>query len=220
MLPPRLLFPRGLLVQDVSCDPKVCSSHPEHPELLLEPCGRLGAVGWAPFMMLCRNSSCQTLATRPRGLWGSSTGAEGALEPPSSSIRDFLLREPGGGMQRAPHYSLRAASHADLCLPQAGAAAFGEPRPHSHICQELPELLPNFPLAPGGEKLRVRCSQLGSGTQVPSLAQERWAGAEFCSFQPFAYKYQLYLFQWGIWGVRRGHSPGSWLFMPCNSPEV
>lgn len=119
VLPPRLLFPRGLLVQDVSCDPKLCSSHPEHPELLLEPCGRLRAVGWAPFMVLCRNSSCQTLATRPRGLWGSSTGAEGALEPPASSIRDFLLREPGGrqeavGDAESPHCSLRAASHAEL----------------------------------------------------------------------------------------------------------
>lgn len=74
------------------------------------------------------------------------------------------------------------------CLPQAGAAAFGKLRPHSHVCQELPELLPNFPLAPGwGWMLGLWCSQLGSGSQVPFLAQAQWDG--FCSLQPLAHKY-------------------------------
>lgn len=81
----------GLLVQDVSCDPKLCSSYPEHLELLLAPCVGPGVAGWAPFVVLCRNSSCQTLAVGPRGLWDSCTGAEEALEPPTSSIRDVLF---------------------------------------------------------------------------------------------------------------------------------
>lgn len=89
--PPRLLFPGDLLDQDVSCHPKLCSSHSEHPELLLAPCASPGAVGWAPFVVLCRNSSCQTLAMQPQGLRGSRIGAEGALEPPTSSVRGFLL---------------------------------------------------------------------------------------------------------------------------------